>query len=180
MTETAASPRIRRRHLLATAGLGAAAVAFAPRRAVAQRAADDGFAYEIARTDAEWRAMLSPEEYKILRAGDTELPKTSPLWNEERDGTYLCKGCDLPVYRSNWKVPLDKGWVFFAHGEENAVLMGIDGPQQAYGMNPNGFGNLIEAHCRRCGSHLGHILYVDGQVVHCINGTALTFVAESA
>ncbi|MEM9247896.1 MAG: peptide-methionine (R)-S-oxide reductase [Pseudomonadota bacterium] len=139
----------------------------------------DPFTYEIQRTEAEWRARLSPEEYEILRDGWTELPRTSALWNERREGNYGCRGCGLHVYSSNWQVPIDKGWVFFAHAEPTTVMMSIDGPQQAYGMDPNGPGAMIEVHCRRCGSHLGHILIVEGKLVHCINGAALTFTPAS-
>ncbi|MEO1681440.1 MAG: peptide-methionine (R)-S-oxide reductase [Pseudomonadota bacterium] len=170
---------ITRRHFVATSGVTAATLAAVTSTRAATGVGDE-FTYEINRTDEEWRAMLSDAEHKILREGDTELPRTSDLWNEEREGTYRCKGCGLLTYTSNWKVPLDKGWVFFAHAEPNSVLMDIDGPQQAYGMNPNGIANLIEVHCRRCGSHLGHILKVDGLVVHCINGQALTFEPAEA
>ena len=73
-------------------------------------------------------------------------------------------GGGLHVYSSTWRVPMDKGWVFFVHSERAAVLTGIDGPQDSYGMDPNGPGTMIQAHCRRCASHLGHILIVDGRL----------------
>jgi len=135
----------------------------------------DDFTYEVTRTDAEWREMLSPAEHSILRKNSTELPKTNPLWNNTADGTYCCRGCDLTVYDSVWKVELDKGWAFFSQSRENSILMGIDG-QPPYGMaDPNAPGAMIEAHCRRCGSHLGHILKVEDKALHCINGTSLQF-----
>jgi len=121
-----------------------------------------GFRYEVQRTEAEWRARLSEDEYTILREGGTEPRNSSPLAAETRNGTYACKGCDLPIYSSSQKIILPQGWVFFHHSYENAVLTGIDNGQ-------------IEAHCRRCGSHLGHILYVQSKIVHCINGSALSF-----
>jgi peptide-methionine (R)-S-oxide reductase len=121
-----------------------------------------GFRYEVRRTEAEWRAKLTEDELKILREGGTEPRNSSPLATETRNGTYACKGCDLPTYSSSQKVILPQGWVFFSHSYENAVLTGIDNGQ-------------IEAHCRRCGSHLGHILYVQSMIVHCINGSALNF-----
>jgi len=68
----------------------------------------------------------------------------------------------LPIYSSSQKVVLSRGWAFFYHSYENATLTGIDRGQ-------------IEAHCRRCGSHLGHILYVESDILHCINGSALEF-----
>ena len=134
-----------------------------------------GFAYEVTRTDAEWRQFLSRPEYVVLRKGSTELPKSHPLWNNTAEGIYCCRGCDLTAYDSVWKVELDKGWLFFKQSRENAVLMGIDGAPPE-GMAPEGGpGALIEAHCRRCGSHLGHILTVEGDTLHCINGTSLNF-----
>jgi len=153
----------------------AAPLALAAGGAGARPAGADGFIYEIRRTEEEWRALLTPQEYRILREGGTELPASSDLWDETRAGTYSCKGCTLDIYASDWKVPLDKGWVFFVHAIPNAVLMGTDGPEQAYGMDPQGDNTLIEAHCRRCGSHLGHILLVEEQILHCINGRSLTF-----
>lgn len=162
-------------------GASAAALSLPGAAAMArQGGAPDRFAYEITRTEAEWRARLTEKEYLILREGDTELPRSSYLWDETRAGRFCCKGCDLAVYDSRWRVPLDKGWVFFAHAVPDTVLMGIDGPQLAYGQDPDAPINMIEAHCRRCGSHLGHILLVEGQVLHCINGASLTFVPEPA
>ena len=134
----------------------------------------ESFSYEITRSDAEWRAMLSKPEYVVLRKGSTELPKSNPLWNHFEPGSYHCRGCDLTVYDSIWKVPVDKGWAFFSQSRENAILMGIDGPVPD-GMSDDGPGAMIEAHCRRCGSHLGHILTVEGTTLHCINGISLTF-----
>jgi len=63
----------------------------------------------------------------ILREGFTEKPKSSPFWLELKPGMYHCKGCDLPVYDGQWKVILEKGWVFFYHAVPDAVLFGIDG-----------------------------------------------------
>lgn len=152
--------------------------AFATTGARATTATPDSedFTYEINRTDDEWHAMLSKDEYKILRKGSTELPKTSPLWEETREGFYHCKGCELTAFDGRWKVVLDKGWAFFKHSQRNAVLTGIDGPVAEYGASMSlGPGAFMEVHCRRCGSHLGHILKVEGQQLHCINGTALDF-----
>jgi len=175
-------PTPTRRRFLSSAGVSALSVAAlaAPGTAASQTgAAGDDFTFEITRTEAEWRARLSPEEYDILRGGQTELPGTSPLWQDFTEGTFHCRGCDLPLYTSNWRAPVDKGWVFFAHAVPNSVLTGIDVPQEAYGMGSD-WPNLIETHCRRCGSHLGHILLVDGDVLHCINGTALHLEPDAA
>ncbi len=163
-------------------GASAAALATAPAAANTGFSDDETFIYEIQHDEAEWRAKLAPEEYAILRDGETEWPKTSPLWQESRDGTYHCRGCELTAYEANWKVELDKGWVFFHHSVRDAVMTGIDGPVRQYGQNEmaEGLIAMVEIHCRRCGSHLGHYLNVSGQNLHCINGTALTFRPTSA
>lgn len=133
------------------------------------------FQYSYRKTNIEWRAKLTDSEYRILREGETERPKSNPLWNEERAGDYRCKGCDLLIYSSEYKVNLDKGWVFFRQSEPDSVLMGIDLVTTYGGIEKSQ--TAIEAHCRRCASHLGHILYLDDEILHCINGTSLSFVA---
>ena len=137
------------------------------------------YPYEVQRTKAEWMERLGGDEeaYGILRLGNTEWPGTTDLWEAAHDGRYACAGCDLPVYDARWFVPLDKGWVFFEHSIPNAVMLAQDGPVRQYGMREDKRIALIEVHCRRCGSHLGHYLPVDGQNLHCINGTSLRPVA---
>lgn len=161
---------------------GGAAVALAAGtvgRAAPANANEAGgdFAYEITRTEEDWRARLTSEEFAILRKGSTELPHTSPLVREERAGIYCCKGCDLTVYESTWKVPLDIGWVFFSHAQPRSVLTSIDGePPSGMGdQEEDGPGAMIEVHCRRCASHLGHVVVAEGHLVHCINGASLRF-----
>lgn len=119
-------------------------------------------AYEVQYSQTEWRARLTPAEYTILREGGTERRNSHRYTQKSDNGTYHCKGCALPVYVATQKVNLDIGYVFFRHAIPASVLTGIDGTR-------------IEAHCRRCGSHLGHILYVETEILHCINGTALEF-----
>lgn len=176
------SPFSRRAFLASSsaAGLAIGSASRASSPAFPSRPERDAFDYEIQRTDDEWRALLDDEEYVILRGGQTELPASSDLWDDTRPGIFGCRGCNLHLYSSEWRAPLDKGWVFFAHAEPNAVMTGIDTPQEAYGMDPDGPGNMIEVHCRRCGSHLGHILLVEGEVLHCINGRSLTFEPRPA
>ncbi len=169
-----AEPTATRRAFLAlTAGAAPAAlIAGAP----AARAAEEGdFVYEVAWTDAEWRERLNEAEYAVMREGATERPDSSPLAVEDRPGIYCCRGCELTLYESQYKVILP-GFVFFYNSVPNAILMGIDT------FNPYGAGeaddpyeHLIEAHCRRCGSHLGHILRILDKALHCINGTSMTF-----
>jgi peptide-methionine (R)-S-oxide reductase len=148
-------------------------------------AGSDPFEYEVTRTEAEWRELLSDFDYAILREGHTEEPRSSKLWAEAREGTYACKGCDLLHYKSDTKVNLLKGWAFFKGSEPNSQLMSQDYVLE-YGSGPvsdeNSGGNFtIEVHCRRCGSHTGHILLVDGNLLlHCINGASLTFTDANA
>lgn len=159
---------------------GTAALALLPIRSQALPSKGDTFEYEVQRSPGEWREILTDREYAVLREGDTELPKSTDLWNQTAAGTYCCRGCQLPLYASDWKVPVDIGWAFFRHSEPNAILMGIDDHGvEAYGTDPNAPPALIETHCRRCGSHLGHILLVMGDVLHCTNGTALQFAPKS-
>ncbi|WP_179378929.1 peptide-methionine (R)-S-oxide reductase [Jannaschia marina] len=159
----------------------------------------DAFRYEVTRTEEEWRAMLTDDEFKILREGGTEVPKSDPLWDSTEAGMYACKGCDLPVYDARWKIVLDIGFLFYRHSEEAAVLTSIDrsvyadfgGEAGAMGpVVPEGLTEeelraldtllLIEVHCRRCASHLGHLVIAQGKLLHCINGSALTFTPEAA
>ena len=165
----------------------------------------DAFHFEVTRTDEEWRAMLTETEYTIMRLGGTEAPKSDPLWDSEEDGTYTCKGCDLPLYEGRFKVVIDKGWLFYRHSYPNSVLTGIDksvysqfaqrdgdkdAPMLPTEVDISQFSDeerdlldpllSLEVHCRRCASHLGHILYVENKLVHCINGTSLNFSPEAA
>ncbi|MEC3861922.1 peptide-methionine (R)-S-oxide reductase MsrB [Mesobacterium sp. TK19101] len=126
-------------------------------------------AFEVTRTDAEWRAMLSDLEYKVMRREGTERAFTSPLNKEKRAGTFLCRGCDLPLYASDTKFDSGTGWPSFWQALPGAVDTKPDRTL---------FAVRTECHCRRCGSHLGHI-FDDGPPPtgkrHCINGVSLKF-----
>lgn len=128
-------------------------------------------AFEICRSDAEWRARLSENEFLVLREEDTEQPNTSPLNEETRDGTYHCRGCDLPVYSAQAKYDSETGWPSFFENLPNAI--GTKEDRKFI------FQVRTEVHCRRCGSHLGHI-FDDGPEPtgkrHCLNGLSLVFV----
>ncbi len=114
----------------------------------------DSFAYEVCRTEAEWRAMLDPQAFAILRRGATEMPKSHPLWESTSAGSYSCRGCELPLYDAIWKSVLDMGWLFFSHGYPNAHLFGIDRPEpkerEAATSEVLDHLALVETHCRRC------------------------------
>lgn len=157
-----------RRHLMSTAAAAFGAVMALPRGA---RAALAEGPFEITRTEAEWRAMLGPEEYAVLREAATERAYTSPLNDETRDGTYHCRGCDLPLYASETKFDSGTGWPSFWQPLPDAVATK---PDRSF------FMVRTEVHCDRCGSHLGHI-FDDGPPPtgkrHCLNGVSLVFRA---
>jgi len=168
-----------RRDFLAKTALISTGAALGTSGATAAPGDEDTFAYEVTRTEEEWRSMLTRTEYRIMRDGGTEWQRSSPFWESEEIGTYCCKGCGLPLYSSGTKVILPIGWVFFRHSLTNAILTDLDH------VNPYGAGMapepsedidaLVEVHCRRCGSHLGHLVSIQGAPMHCINGAALTF-----
>jgi len=135
-----------------------------------------GFAetYEINKTEAEWKAVLSPEQYAVLREEDTEAPNSSPLLDEHRKGIFACAGCDLPLYSSDTKYDSGTGWPSFYDVLTNAVGKKEDNTF---------FSTRTEVHCRRCGGHLGHV-FEDGPpptgLRYCMNGLALKFVPATA
>lgn len=125
--------------------------------------------FEITRTEAEWRAMLTPAEYRVMREEGTERAGSSPLDKVYDPGVYLCRGCDLPLYDASTKYDSGTGWPSFY-----AALDGAIGTKQDRKL----FMLRTECHCRRCGSHLGHI-FDDGPRPtgkrHCLNGVSLVF-----
>ena len=129
--------------------------------------------FEIMRTDEEWKKILTPDQYYVLRREGTERAGTSPLNREKRAGTFHCAGCDLPVYSSKTKFESGTGWPSFWEAIDNSVGTRMD---------RSFFMTRTEVHCRRCGGHLGHI-FDDGPPPtgkrHCINGVALKFKAAS-
>ena len=135
-----------------------------------------GFAedFEISKTEAEWKALLAPEQYAVLREENTEPPNSSPLLDEHRKGTFACAGCDLPLYASDTKYDSGTGWPSFFDVLPNAVGKKEDNTL---------FTTRTEVHCRRCGGHLGHV-FDDGPpptgLRYCMNGLALKFVPATA
>jgi peptide-methionine (R)-S-oxide reductase len=151
--------------LTALAGLGFGASKW---RAAGAKAAEGQF--EVTRTPDEWRKLLTPEQYAVLRQEDTEAAFTSPFNDEKRKGVFACAGCDLPLFTSETKFDSGTGWPSFYAPIEGAVGTGKDWT----------LGLLREeVHCRRCGGHLGHV-FDDGPpptgLRYCINGVALKFV----
>ncbi len=175
-------PPLNRRGFLGGSAVSALSVATAAQATASPEPAAAGsedFTYEVTRTEDEWRARLTEDEYSVMREAKTEPKFSSPFVEEVRDGVYCCKGCDLTLYESLWKVQLDIGWVFFRHSMPNAVLTDTDGNPYQDGMDLRNI-VLMEVHCRRCSSHLGHIVNPSGDLVHCINGSALTFRTVAA
>lgn len=127
--------------------------------------------FEVTRTEAEWRAMLTDLQYRVMREEGTERAGTSPLDKHYADGTYHCRGCDLALYSSEAKYDSGTGWPSFWESLPNAI-----------GTKPDRRLLVVrtECHCRRCGSHLGHI-FDDGPRPtgkrHCLNGASLVFRA---
>lgn len=126
-------------------------------------------AAEVSHTDAEWRHILTPAQYDVLRQQGTEAPFSSPLLNEHRNGIFACAGCALPLFSSKTKFDSGTGWPSFYAPLPNAVLTTED---DSLGMT------RTEVHCRRCGGHLGHV-FPDGPpptgLRYCMNGVALNF-----
>lgn len=154
---------MQRRHLLAGTALALIRVWLHPFPA----AAAEGFA--VIHSDAEWRQLLTPEQYVVLRQSGTERPGSSPLINEHRAGIFACAGCRRDLFSSTTKFDSHTGWPSFwapladAVGEtrDTSLLM-----------------VRTAVHCSRCGGHLGHV-FDDGPkptgLRYCMNGVALSF-----
>jgi peptide-methionine (R)-S-oxide reductase len=128
--------------------------------------------FKVTRTDAEWRAMLSDAEYRVMRKEGTERAFSSPLDRENRSGVFVCRGCDLPLYASQHKFDSGTGWPSFWQAVSPSAI-GTSRDRKLLIVR-------TECHCSRCGSHLGHI-FGDGPAPtgkrHCINGVSLKFIA---
>jgi peptide-methionine (R)-S-oxide reductase len=160
-----------RRLFIASGGAVLVAALARQWRPTTSRAAET---FMVAHTDAEWRKLLTPDQYAVLRKEGTERPFTSPLLHEERKGVFACAGCGLDLFSSSTKFDSGTGWPSFWAPVANAVGTAED---TSFGMT------RTAVHCSRCGGHLGHV-FDDGPkptgLRYCMNGVALTFKPANA
>ena len=130
--------------------------------------------FEVVKSDEEWRRILTPEQYQVLRGHATERPGSCALLHEKRAGTFSCAGCGQLLFVADRKFESGTGWPSFFSPIEGAIGTTED---------RSFFMTRTEVHCRRCGGHLGHV-FPDGPpptgLRYCINGVALTFEPDSS
>jgi peptide-methionine (R)-S-oxide reductase len=128
--------------------------------------------FDVRKSEQEWRAVLSPDQFEVLRRHGTERRGTSPFNHEKRTGHFNCAGCGQTLFESGTKFDSGTGWPSFYAPVPGAVATTVD---QSHGMV------RTEVHCSRCGGHLGHV-FDDGPAPtgqrYCMNGAALGFTPE--
>jgi peptide-methionine (R)-S-oxide reductase len=163
-----------RRQFVAGGAAGLATVYIATRSSgVATPSAAPAQVFEVTHTDAEWRKLLTADQYAVLRQEATEPPFSSKLLHESRRGTFGCAGCALDLFSSTTKFDSGTGWPSFYQALPKAVNETRD----------SSLGMVRQAiSCHRCGGHLGHV-FDDGPkptgLRYCMNGLALTFTPKA-
>lgn len=130
--------------------------------------------YKVSKPEIEWRAQLSPQQFRVLRQKGTEAPGTGEYNHHNSAGTYLCAGCSAPLYTSSSKFDSGCGWPAFYEAIPGAIRVFED---KSLGMT------RTEMVCNNCGGHLGHIFKGEGFSTptderHCVNSISLKFSAE--
>ncbi|KAJ3252734.1 Peptide methionine sulfoxide reductase B2, chloroplastic [Boothiomyces macroporosus] len=125
----------------------------------------------VSKTEEEWRAILSPEQFRVIRQKGTEAPGTGEYNKHYKDGVYTCAACDAPLYKSTTKFDSGCGWPAFFDAIPGAVKRNED---NSHGMK------RIEIVCSSCGGHLGHVFKGEGFKTptderHCVNSVSLKF-----
>jgi peptide-methionine (R)-S-oxide reductase len=130
--------------------------------------------FTVNKTEDEWRNLLTPEQFRVLRQHGTERAGTSPLDKNYEPGVYKCSGCGTPLFTSETKFNSGTGWPSFYAPIEGAIATSVD---------RSFFTTRIEVHCATCGGHLGHV-FPDGPVPtgqrYCMNGVSLEFVPQAS
>jgi peptide-methionine (R)-S-oxide reductase len=129
--------------------------------------------FEVVKTDEEWKAALTPEQFQVLRKHGTERAGTSPLDKNYADGTYTCAACGQPLFAADTKFNSGTGWPSFFAPIDGAIATSTDRAL---------FMTRTEVHCSRCGGHLGHV-FNDGPkptgLRYCMNGVSLDFAPKA-
>ncbi len=158
------------RRILMGGGVAALGAAFGLSRSQAA----SGAKFEVTKSEGEWRRILTPAQFYVLRDHGTERAGTSALDDEKRNGMFHCAGCDLALYSSAAKYDSGTGWPSFWQPLPKAIGTSVD---------TSFFSTRTEVHCRRCGGHLGHV-FEDGPAPtglrYCMNGVAMKFKPASA
>jgi peptide-methionine (R)-S-oxide reductase len=163
---------LNRRELFAASAAGVAILAFGKMFRPQPSIAAGKFA--VTHSDADWKKLLTDDQFAVLRQAATETPFTSPLLNEHRAGRFNCAGCDLPLFSSTTKFDSGTGWPSFWQALDHALINSND---KSFGMDRTAIS------CSRCGGHIGH-LFNDGPqptgLRYCMNGVAMKFAAGAA